>query len=86
MHGQILAYYKLARINTCAMKSKTILILQQNIKTQLKARNKSIEELTKEMKVNRNYISQLREGTPLNKLINISQSIGCSITDLLHGI
>ena len=68
------------------MKSKTILILQQNIKVQLKARNKSIEELTKEMKVNRNYISQLREGTPLNKLINISQSIGCDIKDLLHGI
>lgn len=68
------------------MKSKTILILQQNIKAQLKARNKSIEELTKEMKVNRNYISQLREGTPLNKLINISQAIGCNITDLLHGI
>ena len=68
------------------MKSKTILILQQNIKVQLKARNKSIKELTKEMKVNRNYISQLREGTPLNKLINISQSIGCDIKDLLHGI
>ena len=30
-------------------------MIQQNIKAQLKARNKSIEELTKEMKVNRNY-------------------------------
>ena len=57
-----------------------------NIKLELKKRNKTIESLCKDMNVNRNYISQLRDNTPIAKLHNISNYIGCSISELLSGV
>lgn len=57
-----------------------------NIKKELKQRNKSVSWLCKELRANRNYVNQLKEATPINKLKNIADAIGCSLSDLLNGV
>ena len=57
-----------------------------NIKKELKQRNKSIEWICKELRTNRNYINQLKDRTPVSKLKNIADAIGCSLSDLFVGV
>ena len=63
-----------------------IKVIKENIKQELKSRNKSIQSFCKGLGVERNYISQLREHTPVSKIIKIAQAIGCTTSDLLKGI
>ena len=57
-----------------------------NIKKELKQRNKSIYWLCRELRTNRNYINQLKDRTPISKLKNIADAIGCSLSDLFAGV
>ena len=62
-----------------------IKVIKENIKQELKTRNKSIQSFCKGLGVERNYISQLREHTPVSKIIKIAHSIGCEPSELLKG-
>ena len=62
-----------------------IKIIKDNIKQELKSRNKNINDLCKAMKTNRNYISMLKDNTPISKIINIAHAIGCEPSELLKG-
>ena len=62
-----------------------IKIIKDNIKQELKHRNKNINDLCKAMKTNRNYISMLKDNTPVNKIIKIAHAIGCEPSELLKG-
>ena len=58
----------------------------ENIKKELKERNKTVTDLCKDMRVNKNYINQLTDRTNISKLKRISDSIGCNLSDLFAGV
>ena len=64
------------------MKNKIV----QNIKRELKERQSNINKLCRTLHVNRNYISQLKDNTPISKLKKISDAIGCNLSDLFEGL
>ena len=64
------------------MKSKII----KNIKTELRERQSNINKLCRTLHVNRNYISQLKDNTPVSKLKKISDAIGCDLVNLFVGV
>ena len=64
------------------MKDKMI----ENIKRELKERQSNINKLCRTLGVNRNYINQLRDNTPVSKLKRISDAIGCNLADLFAGV
>ena len=64
------------------MKNKII----ENIKIELKERKSNINKLCRTLGVNRNYISQLKDNTPVSKLKRISDAIGCNLSDLFVGV
>ena len=69
-----------ARRDTC------ISIIKRNIKKELTERGKSVGWLCRELNVNRNYISQLSDNTPLCKIVRIANTIGCNASSLLCGV
>lgn len=71
---------KFARRDTC------IWVVKRNIKRELKDKGKSIDWLCRQMNVNRNYISQLSDNTPLYKIVRIANAIGCNTSALLDGV
>ena len=73
---------KLARRYNCIMKNKII----KNIKTELRERQSNINKLCRTLGVNRNYINQLRDNTPISKLKKISDAIGCDLVNLFVGV
>ena len=64
------------------MKDKII----ENIKRELKERQSNINKLCRTLGVNRNYINQLRDNTPISKLKKISDAIGCNLASLFVGV
>ena len=58
----------------------------ENIKKELKERNKTIADLCKDMRVNKNYINQLTDRTNISKLKKISNAIGCDLSNLFVGV
>ena len=64
------------------MKNKII----ENIKRELKERQSNINKLCRTLGVNRNYINQLRDNTPISKLKRISDAIGCDLASLFVGV
>ena len=64
------------------MKDKII----ENIKRELKDRQSNINKLCRTLHVNRNYISQLKDNTPVSKLKKISDAIGCNLSNLFEGV
>ena len=58
----------------------------ENIKRELKDRQSNINKLCRTLHVNRNYISQLKDNTPVSKLKKISNAIGCNLADLFVGV
>ena len=58
----------------------------ENIKNELKERNKTISDLCKDMRVNKNFINQLTDRTNISKLKRISDAIGCDLSDLFVGV
>ena len=64
------------------MKDKII----KNIKRELKERQSNINKLCRTLGVNRNYINQLRDNTPVSKLKKISNAIGCDLANLFIGV
>ena len=64
------------------MKDKII----KNIKIELRERQSNITKLCRTLGVNRNYINQLRDNTPISKLKRISGAIGCNLSDLFVGV
>ena len=64
------------------MKDKII----ENVKRELKERQSSINKLCRTLGVNRNYINQLRDNTPVSKLKKISDAIGCDLANLFAGV
>ena len=64
------------------MKDKII----ENVKRELKERQSSINKLCRTLGVNRNYINQLRDNTPVSKLKRISDAIGCDLSNLFVGV
>ena len=64
------------------MKDKII----ENIKRELKERQSNINKLCRTLGVNRNYISQLKDNTPVSKLKRISDAIGCNLSNLFAGL
>ena len=64
------------------MKNKII----ENIKRELKERRSNISKLCRTLGVNRNYINQLRDNTPVSKLKRIADAIGCDLVNLFEGV
>ena len=58
----------------------------ENIKNELKERNKTISDLCKDMRVNKNFINQLTDRTNISKLKRISDAIGCDLSNLFVGV
>ena len=58
----------------------------ENIKKELKERNKTVADLCKDMRVNKNYINQLTDRTNVSKLKRISDAIGCNLVNLFAGV
>ena len=58
----------------------------ENIKKELKERNKTVTDLCKDMRVNKNFINQLTDRTNISKLKKISDAIGCELSDLFVGV
>ena len=58
----------------------------ENIKKELKERNKTITDLCKDMRVNKNFINQLTDRTNVSKLKRISDAIGCDLANLFVGV
>ena len=73
---------KFARREHCIMKDKII----ENIKRELKEHQSNINKLCRTLVVNRNYINQLRDNTPVSKLKKISNAIGCDLSNLFVGL
>ena len=73
---------KFARKYNCIMKDKII----KNIKIELRERQSNINKLCRTLGVNRNYINQLRDNTPVSKLKKISNAIGCDLASLFEGL
>ena len=64
------------------MKNKII----ENIKRELRDRQSNINKLCRTLGVNRNYISQLKDNTPISKLKRIADAIGCNLSNLFDGL
>ena len=60
--------------------------ITENIKRELKERQSNINKLCRTLGVNRNYINQLRDNTPVSKLKKISDAIGCDLANLFVGV
>lgn len=60
--------------------------IKENIKRELKERQSNINKLCRTLGVNRNYISQLKDNTPVSKLKRISDAIGCNLSNLFDGL
>ena len=60
--------------------------ITENIKRELKERQSNINKLCRTLGVNRNYISQLKDNTPVSKLKKISDAIGCNLSNLFEGL
>ena len=60
--------------------------IKENIKRELKERQSNINLLCRTLGVNRNYISQLKDNTPVSKLKKISDAIGCDLLNLFVGV
>ena len=60
--------------------------IKENIKRELKERQSNINKLCRTLGVNRNYISQLKDSTPVSKLKKISDAIGCNLSNLFEGL
>ena len=73
---------KFARKEHCIMRDKII----KNIKRELKDRQSNINKLCRTLHVNRNYISQLKDNTPVSKLKRIADAIGCELSCLFVGV
>ena len=73
---------KFARRYNCIMREKII----KNIKRELRERQSNINKLCRTLGVNRNYINQLRDNTPVSKLKKISDAIGCNLSNLFVGV
>ena len=73
---------KLARKYNCIMRDKII----KNIKIELRERQSNINKLCRTLGVNRNYISQLKDSTPVSKLKRIADAIGCELSVLFVGV
>ena len=58
----------------------------ENVKKELKERNKTVTDLCKDMRVNKNYINQLTDRTNISKLKKISDAIGCDLSNLFVGV
>ena len=58
----------------------------ENIKKELKERNKTVSDLCKDMRVNKNFINQLTDRTNVSKLKRISDAIGCNLSNLFVGV
>ena len=58
----------------------------ENIKKELKERNKTISDLCKDMRVNKNFINQLTDRTNISKLKRIADAIGCEVSVLFVGV
>ena len=58
----------------------------ENIKKELKERNKTVADLCKDMRVNKNFINQLTDRTNISKLKRISDAIGCDLLNLFVGV
>ena len=58
----------------------------KNIKIELKERQSNINKLCRTLGVNRNYINQLRDNTPISKLKKIADAIGCNLANLFEGL
>lgn len=58
----------------------------KNIKIELRERESNINKLCRTLGVNRNYINQLRDNTPISKLNKISDAIGCDLSNLFIGV
>ena len=58
----------------------------ENIKRELKEHQSNINKLCRTLGVNRNYINQLRDNTPISKLKKISDAIGCDLASLFVGV
>ena len=58
----------------------------ENIKKELKERNKTVTDLCKDMRVNKNFINQLTDRTNISKLKKISDAIGCDLANLFAGV
>ena len=58
----------------------------ENIKRELKDRQSNINKLCRTLGVNRNYISQLKDNTPVSKLKRIADAIGCDLVNLFAGV
>ena len=58
----------------------------ENIKKELKERNKTVSDLCKDMRVNKNFINQLTDRTNISKLKRISDAIGCELSNLFVGV
>ena len=58
----------------------------ENIKKELKERNKTVADLCKDMRVNKNYINQLTDRTNISKLKRIADAIGCDLSSLFVGV
>ena len=58
----------------------------ENIKKELKERNKTVADLCKDMRVNKNFINQLTDRTNISKLKKIADAIGCNLSNLFDGL
>ena len=58
----------------------------ENIKRELRERQSNINKLCRTLHVNRNYISQLKDNTPVSKLKRIADAIGCNLSNLFEGV
>ena len=67
------------RCNTCIM----INTIKKNIKTILKEQNKSVKKFCAEHGVNRNYINQITENTPVSKIVTLARWLGTTASDLV---
>lgn len=57
--------------------------IKTNIKTILKEQKKSIGVFCKEHNVNRNYINQITENTPISKIVTIARWLDTTASDLV---
>ena len=58
----------------------------ENIKIELKERNKTVADLCKDRRVNKNYINQLTDRTNISKVKKIADAIGCDLLNLFVGV
>lgn len=59
--------------------------IKRNIKAQAKEKNKTIEQICKELGYYRDHINKMQNPSA-GKLIDIANAIGCTPSELLKGI